>query len=118
MKIRNKIYVIVGIPLISFLLIGIISIYLINSIKASTVLLEAVRVHNESYYKGMRKFNRYLVNRDGKAITDAIEPSFVAQHPEKYSDISLEDHETKEGSFSDKEVASLQDRLRSLGYIE
>ncbi len=73
MKIRNKIYVIVAIPLVSFMMIGIISVYLINSIKVSTVLLEAVRVHNESYYKGIIKFNEFLRSRDGEDLKKVYE---------------------------------------------
>ncbi len=54
---------------------------------------------------------------DGRVITRAFDPAYLAEHPPKYSEACLGSRETGEEAYTEEEADAVEKRLRDLGYM-
>jgi predicted AlkP superfamily phosphohydrolase/phosphomutase len=54
---------------------------------------------------------------DGRVITRAFDPAYLAEHPPKYSEACLGPRETVEEAYTEEEADEVEKRLRDLGYM-
>jgi hypothetical protein len=54
---------------------------------------------------------------DGRAVTDAYEPDYVAAHPVEFDQVPEPEDATGAYDYSDDEIGSVQEELKSLGYL-
>ena len=57
-------------------------------------------------------------NMDGRALTELYDPAFVAAHPVAFDQVPEPEDPVVAGyDYSEDEIGSVQDELKSLGYL-
>ncbi|MGQ8336713.1 response regulator [Sunxiuqinia sp. A32] len=73
LKIRNKLRVLSILSFLSLITLGIVSNYFYNTGKTLSLIINAERVHNNTFQQGVESYYRYQVTQEAKWLDLAIE---------------------------------------------
>ena len=78
LRIRNKLRIVSVISIISLITLGIVSNYFYNTGKTLSIIINAERVHNNTFQEGIEDFYIYQITKDQNLLDQAVSKMTLA----------------------------------------